>query len=601
MLNVIIDAIPAMLSAFANGIIAFAKIIGESGPTLQKAFQALLNSFLDAIIKTTPKIGRAITVLIQTFLKIIRDNFPTIVATGFAMLMALLDGVRNNIGKIVHVVADIITKFIQQLRKELPRLLDQGAKLIIDFIEGLSKAMDDNQQALIDAAYDLAQSIITGMLKGLAEGPARVAKGAWHLGKAAIGGLADAVDSHSPSKEAEKIGKYVVQGFIKGLDGGRQDVDDSFKRFKDMIQAQFEATKADIEDQESKLDELRKNPAKNAEEIKKVEAALKQSIELHKRAADARKVFNKDLKDEQKELRGLADQHDVLTQKLLDAKDKLKQAIDEKNKFEADTTAAFSQAPDITKDTTLTDYEKSLSDADAANEKFLQSLNILRGMGLQDTAYQRLLDKGTGIQPFIDSLIAEGPAAVTEINRLTNEVANSAAAIGATAATELKQVGVNMAQATVTGLESQISTLEEAMRKIARKMIRALKKELKIKSPSRAMMEIGKLSNEGLALGLERYAYKVDNSAATVANTAIDSIKKTLSGMAAHIETEVNTSPTITPILDLTQVTKDAAKMSDMGSIFSAFLQVVNFFAFRISKFPRVEILKNQSQILHTL
>jgi hypothetical protein len=121
-----------------------------------------------------------------------------------------------------------------------------------------------------------------------------------------------------------------------------------------------------------------------------------------------------------------------------------------------------------------------------------------------------------------------------------------------------------MAQATVTGLESQISTLEEAMRKIARKMIRALKKELKIKSPSRAMMEIGKLSNEGLALGLERYAYKVDNSAATVANTAIDSIKKTLSGMAAHIETEVNTSPTITPILDLTQVTKDAAKMSDM-------------------------------------
>lgn len=570
MLNVIIDAIPAALAAFGEGIIAFVEVIAKGGPRLVKAFTQILSNMLDAVITITPKIGRAISVLIQTFLRIIRDNFPEILATGLEMLMTLLRGIRKNISDIVDVVSDIIIRFIRALRKNLPELLDEGAKLIIAFIQGLADTVSANDDQLIDAGYDLAGAIITGLLKGLAEGPIRIANAAWNLGKAAINGMKDAVDSNSPSKEAMKVGKYVVDGFIKGLDGGEQEVLDSFARMKELITAQFEATKADIETKEAKLDELREHPSKNAEEIAKLEKALKAAEALHKKAADARKVFNKDLKDEQKELRGLAREHDRLTTELEEAQRKLEEATRERDEFARSTADKYGALPDIEEaqgekaGTTLNQFAEQLTAQDAANERFLESLNTLKAMGLDDAAYQKLLDEGVGIQPFIDELIANGPNAVAEIDRLIGEVTASAGAIGAAATAELKQDGVNMAQGLVDGLESEIDLLEQAMRKVARKMIRALKKELGIKSPSKEMMEIGRFSDEGLAAGLEKYAYKVDASAANVANAAINSIKSTLQGMAAQVATEVNTSPTITPVLDLTQVTKDAATMSTM-------------------------------------
>jgi hypothetical protein len=570
MLNVIIDAIPAALAAFGEGIIAFVEVIAKGGPRLVKAFVQILSDMLDGVIQITPKIGRAITVLIHTFLQIIRQNFPDIVETGFQMLMSLLRGIRKNIGDIVDVVSDIIIRFMRALRKNLPDLLDEGAKLIIAFIEGLADTVSENDDQLIDAGYDLAGAIITGLLKGLAEGPIRIANAAWNLGKSAINSMMDAVDAHSPSREAMKVGKYVVDGFIKGLDGGEQEVLDSFARMKDLITAQFDATKADIENKEAKLDELREHPSKNAEEIQKLEAALKRSESLHKKAADARKVFNKDLKDEQKELRGLAKEHDRLTTELEEAQRRLEEATRERDDFAKSTADRFGALPDIEEQqgekagTTLNQFAESLTAQDAANERFLESLNQLKAMGLDDAAYQKLLDEGVGIQPFIDELIANGPLAVEEIDRLIGEVTASAGAIGAAATAELKQDGVNMAQGLVDGLESEIDTLEKAMRKVARKMIRALKKELGIKSPSREMMEIGRFSDEGLANGLEKYAYKVDASAANVANAAIESMKSTLQGMAAAVATEVNATPTITPVLDLTQVTKDAETMSTM-------------------------------------
>lgn len=568
MLNVIIDAIPAAIKAFGVGLVEFAKAIGKSGPAFVKAFSAVLSALLDAIIQNVPKIGRAMTTLIHTALKVIRDNVPDMIEAGFQLLLALLRGIRDHIEDIVKVVSKIVQRFLKALGDELPGMLDAGAKFIIKFINGLAQTIRDNDQALADAGINMATAIIEGMITGLLAGPKRIANAAFNLGKSAISAIGDAVDAHSPSREAEKLGKYVVQGFAKGLEGSSDELENAFATMKDKINTAFEATAAEIEAQQAKLDDLKEHPTKNAEAIAKAEKALEQAETLHKRAADARKVFRKDLADEQKELRGLAREHDLLTQKLEDAQAELERVTQERDDFQRTTAEKFGAAPDITDKTTLEDFAAQLRAQDAANEKFKTSLDTLKGMGLDDAGYQKLLDEGVGIQPFIDELIANGPNAVAEIDRLLGEVSGSAGEIAAAATLELKQDGVNMAQEFVNGIrngvDGELDVLEEAMRKIARRMIRALKKELKIKSPSKITEEIGKFTDEGLAKGLDKHAYKVDASAANVANAAIDSIKTTLRGMADQVATTVNATPTIKPVLDLTQVTKDAAVMSDM-------------------------------------
>lgn len=564
MLNVIIDAIPATLKAFGVGIVEFIKIIGSAGPEFTKAFSAILSALLDAVIKNTPKIGRAFSVLIQTALKIIRDNVPDMITAGLDLLIALLKGIRDHIGKIVSVVAQLIVKFIDALGRQLPSLLDAGARFIIDFINGLANTMRDHQQELIDAGYNLAGAIVSGMVKGLLQGPAMIAGAAADLGHAAIGFLKKAVDAHSPSKEAEKVGRWVGEGFAKGLVGSQDDVKNSMDELRSKIRDQFDQSASEIKSMNDKLDSLRKEKKPDQAAIDKLEKQLAVQVELHKRAGDAHKALTKDLADERAQLYLLGKQYDDLTDQIKEATDALKARQDEMLAFQNSTTDKFSVLPEIDKNTTLAQYVGEIQTQTADVEKFHASLDTLRNMGLSDTEYQKFLDEGVGIQPFLDKLIAAGPIAVGAVNGVADQLGTAARSLGDEAGIELKQAGVDAAQGLLDGLKSQRANIAAEMTTIAGIMVKAIKKALKSHSPSLVMEEIGKFANEGLAQGLDKYAYKVDNSAANVANTAIDSIKKTLRGMADHISTEVNTSPTITPILDLTQVTKDAADMSEM-------------------------------------
>jgi hypothetical protein len=136
--------------------------------------------------------------------------------------------------------------------------------------------------------------------------------------------------------------------------------------------------------------------------------------------------------------------------------------------------------------------------------------------------------------------------------------------LGSTASTELYQAGVDAAQGIVDGLQAQEEKIAKQMERIAKKMVDAIKRELGIASPSKVFAEIGKFSTEGLAKGLEAYSSVVEKSAENVGQSAIKALSKTISGMSELIQADVNLNPTITPVLDLTGVKKEAKTISNM-------------------------------------
>lgn len=558
------ELFPLLMHQFGLGLRALAVVVGESGPELVKAFSTVLGSLIKAVIVNTPKFARMLIVLIHEGLRVIRATFPDFVQTGMTLIINLLDGVAKNIGKITKSAANVIVNFLKALGKEMPRLVDAGIKFVLKLVNGVADGITKYTAEITAAGFNLATAIMEGMIKGLADAVqlGKVVDAAINVAKKAFDAAKKFLGISSPSKEFEKLGKYVDEGFAKGMVGNLDKVGAAMDKWNDLIAASMDASKAEIDDLTAELKELNEHPTKNAEEIEKKTKALEKAEALYKRAKDARKEYNVGLKDERKELRGLARQYDEYSKKIDDARSELRKAQDEFLSFQQSTTSKFGGLPEIDEKTTVQSYEESLAAADAANEKFLDSLNQLVAMGLDDATYQKLLDEGVGIQPFIDSMIALGPDAVAEIDRLTAELGASAAAIGSAAALELKQAGIDSARGFLNGLIEEQDAIAKQMSKLARQIVKAIKKELKIKSPSQVMEEIGKFTTAGLAKGLDKNAGMVEQSATNVADTAVNSIKSTLAKVADQVNTQVNTDPVIRPVLDLTQLNKDAAAMS---------------------------------------
>lgn len=95
------------------------------------------------------------------------------------------------------------------------------------------------------------------------------------------------------------------------------------------------------------------------------------------------------------------------------------------------------------------------------------------------------------------------------------------------------------------------------------------KAALRINSPSKEFMGIGTSVPEGFAMGIDKMSWMVTKSSVGMANTAIDGVSNAISKIGRAIDADIDTQPTIRPVLDLSDVRSGAGyigSMLDVGS-----------------------------------
>jgi hypothetical protein len=105
------------------------------------------------------------------------------------------------------------------------------------------------------------------------------------------------------------------------------------------------------------------------------------------------------------------------------------------------------------------------------------------------------------------------------------------------------------------------------MEAIAATMIKAIKKKLKIKSPSQEFAEIGKFATMGMAEGLANSTKVVTDAAEDVAAQALEAMRESVSKLSSAVLTNIDINPTITPVLDLSLIASDAKTMASMLNV----------------------------------
>lgn len=152
---------------------------------------------------------------------------------------------------------------------------------------------------------------------------------------------------------------------------------------------------------------------------------------------------------------------------------------------------------------------------------------------------------------------------IGEFKSKAEELVNSAKSAIADKVGEWRDIGVNLAKGLAEGISSMIDTIAKAGAKLVRGAINAAKGEAKVASPSKVFMEIGRYLDEGLVIGIDKYSGKVAKSSANLSKTAIEGMRGALNNVSSIFEDDVET-PVITPVLDLSEIQKNAGMIDGM-------------------------------------
>lgn len=552
----LLGLMPEIAKLLGATLVALAEAIIAAAPAIVEALVVVLSALLDGIAKMAPKIGRTLLALLRTLLNILIAAVPMLVDAGGRIIIGFLRGIANKIPGIVKAGADVIIAFIRAIGEQGARIAEAGADTIIKFVNSLANTIRTRSGELRDAGKNLAVAIIDGITGGLASGIGRVIEGAKNLASSALNAAKNFLGIKSPSKEFAKLGKYSAQGYAKGLTGSRDQILAAYKTMSDLLSTARKAANEDIDQLNKKLAKQKANWRTSRAEIRKTEKALAQARAEYKKVGAAISL-SKTFGDERTKLLALAKQLDRVGDKLEAANKKLEDAKKVRDDYNKSVGDQYSKLPDISGESKLTDYVSSLEKQIADTQIFTAQLSKLRELGLNDEVYKLLLSKGTEAIPFATQLLDGGQSAIDQINTLQGSLMDSAEKLGSNASTALYQAGVDAAQGIVDGLAKEEDKIQAQMDRIADRMVASIKKKLGIRSPSRVMKGIGNYTIEGLVEGLND-STDVVKAAENVGLDAIDAMRKTLKQLDTSAMEGVDLNPSIRPVLDLSQVEKDA-------------------------------------------
>jgi len=215
--------------------------------------------------------------------------------------------------------------------------------------------------------------------------------------------------------------------------------------------------------------------------------------------------------------------------------------------------------------------------------------------GIGDNA-QKVTDAGTNtVIKFINAIgsnavklaNAGADAVVDFVNGVADAVESHTGEMQAAG----KRLGLAVADGMSGGLASKVSDVAQKAQDLASGAVNKAKNFLGIHSPSRVFHEIGAYSGEGMANGLDSMATSVSRSSQKVGSAAVTGMRNAMSNVASIASKDINTNPTIRPVLDLSDVQKNAKNIGGLMGVQSIKAKA----SFASAKIANAEVTENRA------
>ena len=189
-------------------------------------------------------------------------------------------------------------------------------------------------------------------------------------------------------------------------------------------------------------------------------------------------------------------------------------------------------------------------------------------VGMVTGAFSKIKNFGsrfmTAGRNIINGLIAGIKSGASQIgtnirNAITKGLSSISSLVG-----KFKTAGLNLIKGVANGIRNGASHLISATGSMASKALQHFKSKLGISSPSKVFAEAGRWIPEGIAVGIEKTSRKVENAVSSLADNTVDTMSEAIAKAYDILDSSDNLNPTITPVLDLSQVRKESAGLNSM-------------------------------------
>ncbi|HAK1186443.1 TPA: tape measure protein [Listeria monocytogenes] len=337
---------------------------------------------------------------------------------------------------------------------------------------------------------DFASGYVNGILSGMGT----VGEAAASLANKALAAVQKKQDSRSPSKKSKKLGGDFGSGYSLGIASKTKAV-----------------TKA--------ASNLVAGALGTEKQIKKLSSTLKDKVSS---AIDAGLHSKNKSRGQLKQAKALNSIEGYIAQQT----SRLAATAKKRDKVVAQLKAANTKMADLTKQSkeyAASISEKmrsygSISNVDPENPKSIQqemqkrlkeirafqaNVEKLRKKGVSKDIINDILESGVeNGSSYAQALAKSDAKTIKAINSTQNQINSASKSMGNTAANAMYSAGINAAKGLINGLNSQKKQLEKTAKSIASTITNSVKKALRIHSPSRVAIELGKYFTGGLGNGV---------------------------------------------------------------------------------------------------
>lgn len=250
------------MESFCEHIInAVKNFLGINSPSTKfiEIAEDIVNGLIEGIGKKIEEFKNKLKELIDNGIQKVKDTFTQWKETAKEMITNVINGVHEKIEEFKTKVTELIDKGKEVVSTKVSEWKDEAAKLIGGVIEGVGSKIEEfktkceeiinaGKKAIEDKVKDfitIGENIAKGLVEGIKGGAKLVADAGSKLINAARGASEKEAEVQSPSKVYKRIGRYLGEGLIIGMDEYRGKVAKSSRR---MAEAAIDSCRNTVSD-----------------------------------------------------------------------------------------------------------------------------------------------------------------------------------------------------------------------------------------------------------------------------------------------------------------------------------------------------------------
>jgi TP901 family phage tail tape measure protein len=300
----------AIKNIFLGAVLLIVDLVTGDFKNLSNDARAIFNNLKNALSSIWNGIKQVFSGAVSAIKGFVSAAWSNIKST----TSSVFNGIRSLASSIWNGIKSAISSAVNTAKSAVSNAFSAMRNAVSSIMSGIKSTITSMWNSAVSFLkgidlYSIGKNIIQGLARGISSMASAVVEKVRDIANSVTRTIRNILDIHSPSRETEKLGKYTTEGFAKGIESKKKDVEAASKKTAEAAkkafneafakaQTNFKLGKIDSSQYISELRKIQKEYAKLPEQVRKVQLEIKKIED--QRAKEQAEIAKKQFEDAKK-------------------------------------------------------------------------------------------------------------------------------------------------------------------------------------------------------------------------------------------------------------------------------------------------------------